>query len=101
MAQLMAQCDLAVGAGGTTTWERCSLGVPTVLICLAENQKYICSEVSKAGAAILCDVQDVEHELGNILLEVSQSECLQQLSLNASQITDGRGIQFVRQLLCG
>ena len=101
MAELMAKCDLAIGAGGTTTWERCSLGIPTVLISLAENQKYISREVSKAGAAILCDVQDVEHELGNILRVVSEPDCLQRLSWNASQITDGRGMQSVRQLLCG
>ena len=101
MAELMARCDLAIGAGGTTTWERCSLGIPTVLISLAENQKYISREVSNAGAAILCDVQDVEHELGNILRVVSEPECLQRLSWNASQITDGRGMQSVRQILCG
>ena len=101
MAELMAQCDLAIGAGGTTTWERCSLGLPTVLISLAENQNYISREVGKAGAAILCDVQDVEHELGNILRVISEPDCLQRLSWNASQITDGRGMQSVRQLLCG
>jgi UDP-2,4-diacetamido-2,4,6-trideoxy-beta-L-altropyranose hydrolase len=101
MAELMVQCDLAIGAGGTTTWERCSLGIPTVLISLAENQNYISREVSKAGAAILCDVQDVEHELGNILRVISEPDCLQRLSWNASQITDGRGMQSVRQLLFG
>ena len=101
MAELMAQCDLAIGAGGTTTWERCSLGIPTVLISLAENQNYISREVGKAGAAILCDVQDVEHELGNILRVISEPDCLQRLTWNASQITDGRGMQSVRQLLLG
>ena len=101
MAELMAQCDLAIGAGGTTTWERCSLGIPTVLISLAENQNYISREVGKAGAAILCDVQDVEHELGNILRVISEPDCMQRLSWNASQITDGRGMQSVRQLLLG
>ena len=101
MAKLMAQCDLAIGAGGTTTWERCSLGVPTILISLAENQKYISREVGKAGAAILCDVQDVERELGNILCVVSEPNCLQRLSWNASQITDGLGMQSVRQILFG
>ena len=101
MAQLMAQCDLAIGAGGTTTWERCSLGIPTVLISLAENQTYISREVDKAGAAILCDVQEVEHELGNVLHAVSEPDCLRRLSLNASKITDGRGMQSVRKLICG
>ena len=101
MAELMAQCDLAIGAGGTTTWERCSLGIPTVLISLAENQKYISREVGKAGAAFLCDVQDVEKELENILHVVSAPDCLQRISCNAARITNGRGMQSVRQILCG
>lgn len=99
MAELMAQCDVALGAGGSTTWERCCLGIPTVLICIADNQKFISKEVSGAGAAILCDVQDVRRELGNILRVVSDPNCLALLSRNAYQITDGRGMQLVRQYL--
>jgi len=39
MAELIAAADLAIGAGGTATWERCCLGLPTLAICIAENQK--------------------------------------------------------------
>jgi UDP-2,4-diacetamido-2,4,6-trideoxy-beta-L-altropyranose hydrolase len=39
MAELIACADLAIGAGGTTTWERCCLGLPTLAICLADNQR--------------------------------------------------------------
>ena len=99
MAELMVGCDLVIGAGGTTTWERCSLGVPTVLVSLAENQKFICQEVSKAGAAIFCSANDLELELENILSLVSEPNCLQQLSWRASQITDGCGMQLVRQII--
>lgn len=38
MAQLMAQADMAIGAGGATTWERFYLQLPTVAIALADNQ---------------------------------------------------------------
>jgi UDP-2,4-diacetamido-2,4,6-trideoxy-beta-L-altropyranose hydrolase len=46
MAELMAAADLAVGAGGATTWERCSVGLPSLITVLAENQK----ELAEAGA---------------------------------------------------
>ena len=38
MAELMNDADLALGAGGTTTWERMFLGLPTVLTSIADNQ---------------------------------------------------------------
>lgn len=39
MAELMNQADLALGAGGTTTWERCFLGLPSIVTSIAENQE--------------------------------------------------------------
>nr|WP_267956285.1 UDP-2,4-diacetamido-2,4,6-trideoxy-beta-L-altropyranose hydrolase [Halomonas sp. MCCC 1A17488] len=41
MAERMTQADLAIGAAGSTSWERCCLGVPTLMLELAENQKGI------------------------------------------------------------
>ena len=38
LAPLFAAADLAIGAGGTTTWERCCLGVPSALVATATNQ---------------------------------------------------------------
>lgn len=46
MAELMAGADLAVGAGGTATWERCALGVPAIVTAIAANQK----ELAETGA---------------------------------------------------
>ncbi len=50
LASLMAAADLAVGAGGTTTWERCLLGLPAVTIETAPNQTGILSYLSELGA---------------------------------------------------
>jgi UDP-2,4-diacetamido-2,4,6-trideoxy-beta-L-altropyranose hydrolase len=50
MAELMALADLAIGAGGTTTWERCCLGLPTLALVLADNQREIVEAMSAAGA---------------------------------------------------
>ncbi|MEK9753126.1 MAG: UDP-2,4-diacetamido-2,4,6-trideoxy-beta-L-altropyranose hydrolase, partial [Rhodospirillaceae bacterium] len=38
MATLMADADLAIGAGGTTSWERCALGLPALIVVVADNQ---------------------------------------------------------------
>ena len=41
MAALMIEADLAFGGCGTTSWERCTLGLPSIVIGLAENQNDI------------------------------------------------------------
>ena len=52
MARRMAEADLAIGAAGSTSWERCCLGLPTVMVALAENQVAIARHLNEAEAAI-------------------------------------------------
>jgi UDP-2,4-diacetamido-2,4,6-trideoxy-beta-L-altropyranose hydrolase len=49
MSALMLGADLAIGAGGTTTWERCALGLPTLTIVIAENQLQTTQDMSDLG----------------------------------------------------
>jgi UDP-2,4-diacetamido-2,4,6-trideoxy-beta-L-altropyranose hydrolase len=41
MAELIYEADLAIGAAGSSVWERCCLGLPSVLLMIASNQKDI------------------------------------------------------------
>lgn len=52
MAEIMANSDLCIGAGGITSWERCSLGLPSIIIEIAKNQSVACKALHKQGAAI-------------------------------------------------
>jgi UDP-2,4-diacetamido-2,4,6-trideoxy-beta-L-altropyranose hydrolase len=49
IAELMAEADLAIGGGGTATWERCCLGLPTISFCVAENQRKLIVDAAFAG----------------------------------------------------
>lgn len=49
MAEFMARADLALGAGGSTTWERCFLELPSIVTSVAENQKKIAEDCAVAG----------------------------------------------------
>ncbi|WP_431029189.1 UDP-2,4-diacetamido-2,4,6-trideoxy-beta-L-altropyranose hydrolase [Lysinibacillus sp. LZ02] len=49
MAELMAKADLAIGAGGATTWERTFLFLPSIIISVAENQIEIAKNVDREG----------------------------------------------------
>jgi UDP-2,4-diacetamido-2,4,6-trideoxy-beta-L-altropyranose hydrolase len=49
MAELMSQADLAIGAGGISTWERCCVGLPAIVAVIAENQRKLVEDGGKAG----------------------------------------------------
>lgn len=49
MAIIMMHADLAIGACGTTTWERCYLGLPSLVVILADNQKESSEALDKLG----------------------------------------------------
>jgi UDP-2,4-diacetamido-2,4,6-trideoxy-beta-L-altropyranose hydrolase len=50
MAPLMNAADLAIGAMGSAAWERCALGLPAVVVTLAENQRPSAQACARAGA---------------------------------------------------
>jgi UDP-2,4-diacetamido-2,4,6-trideoxy-beta-L-altropyranose hydrolase len=52
MERLMATADIAVGAAGTMSWERCAMGLPSVVVVTADNQRLIAERVIAAGAAV-------------------------------------------------
>lgn len=58
MAQLTLDADVAIGAGGSTTWERCTLGLPSVLVVLAENQRAAARALADRDAALVVDASD-------------------------------------------
>jgi UDP-2,4-diacetamido-2,4,6-trideoxy-beta-L-altropyranose hydrolase len=49
MAEAMSQADLSLGAGGTSTWERCCMALPTLCISVAENQRASAAYAGEAG----------------------------------------------------
>lgn len=50
VAELLLNTDLAIGASGSASWERCCLGIPTIAFQTADNQKMVLTELHKAGA---------------------------------------------------
>ena len=52
MPALMAWADVAISAGGSTCWELAFMGLPSLLVILADNQRLVVEEMARAGAAI-------------------------------------------------
>ncbi|MCA0754949.1 UDP-2,4-diacetamido-2,4,6-trideoxy-beta-L-altropyranose hydrolase [Paenibacillus sp. N4] len=52
MADLMANADLAIGAVGNVTWERCFMELPSITITVAENQVRVAEAAHAAGIIV-------------------------------------------------
>ncbi len=93
MAGLMARADLGIGAGGTTTWERCCLGLPSIVITVATNQEPPARTMGKNGALLYLGgdsgvTADSIAEAINIMRSPSQLRALSHASLS---LVDGQG----------
>ncbi|GGK09172.1 UDP-2,4-diacetamido-2,4,6-trideoxy-beta-L-altropyranose hydrolase [Pseudomonas matsuisoli] len=100
MPRRMAEADLAVGAAGGTSWERCCLGVPTLMVILAENQKSGATALAASGAAVLIDAsRSLVAQLQCAFDQLQASPRRQQMAIAASRITDGQGTERLLQLM--
>jgi UDP-2,4-diacetamido-2,4,6-trideoxy-beta-L-altropyranose hydrolase len=95
MAQIMAESDLAIGAAGSTSWERCCLGLPTIQVVLAQNQEAIAQALGHAGAALMLHCKTIEQTLPDLISTVACAEILYTVSLAASGVTQGKGAMFM------
>lgn len=96
MAQLMIEADICIGAAGGTTWERCCIGLPTMVVTVADNQMeatrwlhennilYFIGEHSKVSAKDVAETID---------LFCSNSNLVRQYSENSMSLVDGMGVQ--------
>lgn len=102
VAALMAQADLAIGAGGGAMWERCSVGLPALVLALAENQRPGCAALAEAGGAI--HLGDSGPDSGARLaaaLQVAAASpwLLRHMSAVSAALVDGQGAARVARRL--
>jgi len=102
VAELMRESDLAIGAGGGTTWERMCLGLPTILVSIAENQAAACRDLAAAGLArYLGSDQEASVEVLHDALRTSiaSPEALHAQAAEGQAIVDGLGAARVAEVM--
>ena len=96
MPSLISEADLVIGAGGSSNWERCALGVPAVVVILAENQVDIAQALDGIGVVINLGwhtnvhVSDYVRALSSI-----NEQVLGAMSQSAFELVDAKGAQKV------
>jgi UDP-2,4-diacetamido-2,4,6-trideoxy-beta-L-altropyranose hydrolase len=98
MAAAMLWADLAVSAAGGTCWELAALGVPTITLVVAENQRQIGAELGRVGAAVNLGWhrQASSERIAAAVNELASSALQrEQMKARGKALVDGRGAQRV------
>jgi UDP-2,4-diacetamido-2,4,6-trideoxy-beta-L-altropyranose hydrolase len=102
MSDLMTGADVCLGAAGTTSWERCCLGLPTLMTAVAENQISIAEAIDQAGAgSYLGESAIVTQSLIKGAIEdlAISPRGLTGMSQCAMSLVDGLGVQRVYEIM--
>lgn len=99
---LLRDCDLCLGAGGTTTWERFYLGKPSLVITLADNQFAFSDRLAQAqlirlvGYAPELDDEDLARAL---TATIADRDWRRRAALAGMALIDGKGVSRVASAL--
>jgi UDP-2,4-diacetamido-2,4,6-trideoxy-beta-L-altropyranose hydrolase len=99
MAKLMAAADLAVTAGGSVTWEKCTLGLPSLVVIMGQNQRAIAEMMHERGAQRTLGIgSDLAPASYAKYLDELQTCDLPAMTECASSVCDGSGIDKVLKI---
>ena len=104
IADLMVNADIAIGAAGSSAWERCCLGLPTIMMVIAENQATIAENLDRNGAAVTIgpyensDCTNVADAITSLMNDTKQRI---EMTEAAACICDGLGARRVVEALLG
>lgn len=99
LASLYAEGDLAIGAGGSSNWERLCINIPSIVITFGEDQKMATRALSREG--LIFYVGDAEtvsdqdiHDQITVRIKQSYSSLL-----TSSDLIDGAGVRRIHDAL--
>lgn len=102
MCPLIAAADLAIGAAGATSWERCCLGLPTLMLVLADNQAGVAAALAATGAAVMIGGtgQDRAEALTRAITALAADPARRHAMVaSAAAVCDGRGMERVVEVI--
>jgi UDP-2,4-diacetamido-2,4,6-trideoxy-beta-L-altropyranose hydrolase len=104
MASLMADADIAIGAGGSSVWEQATVGLPAATAVLADNQRGMIEQMAGAGLTLPLDPEAADFE--SRLREawgalVADTELRWRLTERTADLCDGHGAQRVADAVMG
>ncbi|MFO6421851.1 UDP-2,4-diacetamido-2,4,6-trideoxy-beta-L-altropyranose hydrolase [Motilimonas sp. KMU-193] len=93
MAEYMLQADFAIGACGTSSWERACLGLPSICFVVADNQRYLSKALMQYGLCYIADAGITAQALTSQIQQVANSPERLMMSQHGFELVDGKGTQ--------
>jgi len=95
LVDLMTKADLMLCAGGSTTWERCCLGLPAIVVIAAKNQSKSTKLLAKSGVHLLLgSSKEINNQDWFVKIRelASDSDRVKKMSILSSNLVDGEGV---------
>ena len=102
MPGLIASADIGIGAGGVSTWERAALGLPSISVILADNQRELAGELGRRGALLAVEAwtDDLAKDLPSAFtLLIGDGATRKRLSETSAALCDGGGADRVAEAI--
>jgi UDP-2,4-diacetamido-2,4,6-trideoxy-beta-L-altropyranose hydrolase len=101
VAALLRAADVAVGAGGASTWERCALGVPSLAVIVADNQRRVVRALKADGVTLACDLHEpgFEAAFDAAWARLQDPALRATLAARSRVVCDGRGAGRVAEAI--
>ena len=101
IAHLMNKADLSIGAGGSTTWERCCLGLPSIVSILSKDQYELTKTLANEGCVInLGSANTVNSKDYAKAIKNMDSVIIKKISEKCMHLVDGEGSIRVAKKIC-
>lgn len=103
MAQRMLAADLCIGAAGSTCWERCCLGLPSIQVTVAANQAEASKALEALGAVVSMPLEgDIAAQLERALNALASDPArIAAMTHAAFGVTDGLGASRLGEVILG
>jgi UDP-2,4-diacetamido-2,4,6-trideoxy-beta-L-altropyranose hydrolase len=102
MAEIMSQADISIGAGGSACWERCCLGLPSLIVAVADNQIHIAKALDSIGAGVYLgawqdvDINNLKDAIKDLMINPVK---VNEISKKSIALVDGLGASRVAEIL--
>jgi spore coat polysaccharide biosynthesis predicted glycosyltransferase SpsG len=101
-AGVFSESDLALACSGSVAWELCALGIPSIVVVVAVNQRLVADSLERHGAAIVAGGRDGgehDHIVAAINRVAGDAALRRDMSASAARLCDGQGADRVARIV--